>query len=437
MFYYIRQLWNILIFMFIFYKILYTKQEISDKDVQLLINSINTIGIFTIKFVQWTKRIIEVTSNSQRIISIISKLDVFFENCKYHDISYTNSLYVKDFKECINDKYILYHPFASGSIGQVYIAKCKLTEKLVAIKCMHPNIQQQLYIPYTLCSLIVFLSKIPYIKMIRLPFDILEFLDNLKMQLDYNQEVNNMKKFYNLNNNEYIIIPKYINHSKHFIIMSYEDGINVYEDCISKYHKKKCIMLLHLFIRYNICIHGMMHADLHIGNWKISRSKVNNIHPIIIYDYGYVINVPVNFMCNFLHSLDVLDKENLVQLFLSKECIIHTLCTTTQLFELQKYIYFMIFRIAKKSLKISDLINIANALSHKVKLNPMFINFFVSYLLIGKIFNNKNNNIDIYHNILDKYLDMISFCKTYNIFEEYRLMLHTIYIRERYNTSLK
>ena len=62
------------------------------------------------------------------------------EDLEQGDI-YTPDDFDKNFKEKLLNDYEIVRILGSGSIGQVYLAKSKHTQKLRAIKILHPNLE--------------------------------------------------------------------------------------------------------------------------------------------------------------------------------------------------------------------------------------------------------------------------------------------------------
>ena len=72
-------------------------------------------------------------------------LEELYEDCNYHDISHTKRLYLKYFNSNLEDDYEIQELLASGSIGQVYKIRNLMTDKICAMKVVHPNMKFQLY----------------------------------------------------------------------------------------------------------------------------------------------------------------------------------------------------------------------------------------------------------------------------------------------------
>jgi hypothetical protein len=230
-------------------------------------------------------KLLQLIIMSDKKILKTDKLNFLLEDCIQHTFDKTCELYIKDFGHHITDDYE-FHSFdgpvvGSGSIGQVYKAYCRKTEKYVAIKVKHPNINklvnQTFYALKTVCFLLKYINKYHHI--------FIEFINNIYLQIDYEQEAKNTiklrKKF---ENNKCIIVPEVYNYTNNFIIMSYHHG-EQYNN-VDENSQILSSMMITFFYMSSLLVHDFIHADLHYGNWKIV--KENNKTKIVIYDCGII-----------------------------------------------------------------------------------------------------------------------------------------------------
>ena len=202
------------------------------------------------------------------------ELDFVLEDYYVHSLEETMKV------DTFND-YILGDVVGSGSIGQVYKAFSKKRKEYVAIKVKHPGtdklVQETVSAVKLVCYIFKCINKFHYIMM--------EYINNIHLQIDYIQEAKNTIKLNELYKNERcIIIPEIINYSDNFIIMSYHEGKSF--KCISPREQLLASMYVNFFYMESLIIHDFLHADLHFGNWKVIGE--GNELQVLIYDCGIV-----------------------------------------------------------------------------------------------------------------------------------------------------
>jgi len=284
---------EILFFLYSLYAFLKNKNE---KNKIRLIKHIKKSGPLGIKLVQFIL---------MRDDFVDDQLSFVFENCEKHSFEDTRKLYFKDFQKDIYDDFEIEDllPIASGSIGQVYKLKSKLTGEYLAMKVKHPDMNKKVN---QFTKLIKILCWLVY------PFNkyhsmIMEYLGNIKTQLDYKQEAQNtilLKEKWK--NEETVIVPTIYDFTENFIIMSYHEGQNFYE--LSKERQLNVSLYMNFIFLTSLLVHDFVHADLHIGNWKVIGDK------ILLYDCGIMCStgdleynkkiVDVIFSGNYENALD-------------------------------------------------------------------------------------------------------------------------------------
>ena len=439
---YLSQIWNTISLIYNIRNIkisINNDENISEERIQAIKNNINNIGVFAIKLIQWSNERLKFISNNPKIIKIFENLDTFYEECPIHHFSFTENMYHNDFQKQIhNEIKINYDHIQSGSIGQVYEGILISNNKKIAMKCIHPEIYNHLFIPkYFLLFLNNYLTYIPYFKKYKLPLDIVNFFESLELQMDFTKEVENLNFMDNIyKNNPYIIIPKVIKYSKNIIIMTYESGESFNKISISNYKKFKIINLFKLFVRSSIYSQGFLHGDLHNGNWKVSNNKINNINPIIIYDLGICYKCPVDLLNNIQNSMDNSNFKNLLDLLLSKESLsynpyneIDTNNIKKEFIEKIKKNMLLSKNMDLQNIDLSDLIPVIHDIIQKgFVFDSIFFNIFITIILIfEKVSKYTENTMDYKDKEITKnnrftvqYPALISFSKTYRIFPQYR-----------------
>ena len=417
-----------------------------------VIKNIKSCGSVAIKFCQWVTPKLEIMYLEENDILDgskplwLRKLEEFYENCDYHDLKYTLSTYQKDFNVSLNNDYEILDTLGSGSIGQVYLLKDKpLTsysnrEKYV-MKILHPNVHNDIFYFRIFYNLI---CHIPFIKKLlnkEFPFDIHSFIDSFDEQSNFIYESNNLLRFQEYyRNNDLIIIPRLIRSSRNIIIMSYEEGIS-YEDLkCDEYQKYKVALLLTSFIRNNQEICNFNHGDLHKGNWKVKLCE-DNIYKLIIYDFGFCWSVPENKIDNIENSISVFEDSDD-----NKDTIDYDMMTDVLLYLLKyevsdedKYrdIVYQYLRdntniIRPWALNPSRIFKVSVKLCSEtgLKIDPLLIQAVIIVIQCQKIFQkfriisaDKEEVITSTEVYREKYMDWLSFYKTYHIFPEYSKLI--------------
>ena len=263
---------------------LYSSQEYNISNYNYLKKLVLKNGCITIKFAQWyiSNLRIKQDVNTKKFCNYFEDI---FEQCPYHneketEITFKNNFGIELYNMVKKDSL---ETIASGSIGQVYKAKLKDTDEVVAIKVKHPNVNNDMEKSKYLLSIINWLRQFDYFKhKYYLQFDLNDFMEDVYTQANFNIEAKNAKKFRKLyENNPMVYIPKVINHTKDIIISEYVKG-EIFED-LSKYHKAKIAINLYCFLTDSAIIKNFVHADLHCRNWK-SRKIDDNNYQLIIYD---------------------------------------------------------------------------------------------------------------------------------------------------------
>ena len=214
-------------------------------------------------------------------------------DCPAHDDKYSARI----IKDAFGDKYNTKNMkmVGSGTISQVYKVVENDTNRIVAIKVMHPNVKREIRDAYEAYNNIKSSSLFPR----RFTTILSLFFNGLKEQLLMNREFKNGKLFKKTmqptNNENYLfVIPEMIEYSKKCLVMEYEKSLilakinvaNLSETEQQTLHKAcNSIKLLGLTMTVN----GFLHGDLHFGNIGIQNFGSNM--KIVIYDFGQCFDI--------------------------------------------------------------------------------------------------------------------------------------------------
>lgn len=174
----------------------------------------------------------------------------------------------------------------SGIIGIVY--KAKMREKTVVVKVIKNNIKNKIY--QVLNEYEKIIKILTYISLFKYYYidDIYYSNKNLLLQqLDFNFEVDNIKKFYKNNKNtDYVEIPlvyeEFTRSNNKIIVMDYLDGRKL--DNLEDEEKNEYLEQLVNFSFKSILFNRTFHCDLHPGNIIF----LDNPKRLGIIDYGII-----------------------------------------------------------------------------------------------------------------------------------------------------
>lgn len=192
--------------------------------------------------------------------------------------------------------------YRSGMISLVYKMVDSTGEtKIVKIKRRNIEIKLEQSIQ-ELQFLIRLLSWIPYFNTLDISTSLDKNIGCLKQQLDFQEEVKNMREaYYNCKNLSYLRIPqvydKITEQFDNVIVMEYLEGVSIQEVAQEDYD-----IYAKLIIKYGIVsllLHGVTHGDLHGGNILFIKTMDNNTsrqkYQLGILDFGIVLRLHENF----------------------------------------------------------------------------------------------------------------------------------------------
>ena len=418
---------------------------IQKQNFELLKKIIFSSGSLHIKFFQWyisklksncinttkntyTDTDTDTDKNKNNLINFIKYFEDIFEQCPHHDIEHTTKIFNNSMKDVVLENYVdmsTFKSIASGSIGQVYYAR-RLEDNLeIAIKVKHPNIQEDLDNQYEIIKFIKLVQNIPFLqKYFNLYINIDDFLTDINLQCNFNNEANNCKIFQDnfKDSSKYIIFPKIIYQSEDLLISEFIEG-DSFENLTDMQKYQTSISFMCFFYQM-LLVDNFLHGDLHCKNWKVRHNKETNTIQIIVYDCGICFqNTSLELTTELWFSIINYDIESLKKVVLklinvnnvNTKCIIYN-----KKLEENINIFFnnILIESIGTSILIKSIINFFR--SNNLIVNKFLLNFSILLCVIEE-FLKENNFIDkdkhkhlkrtsMFEIITDSQLDIIAFC---------------------------
>lgn len=252
------------------------------------------------KFVVWLKRNIE--KSGVLYVKIAQNISMMYDVIDTDVIEELKSLHsnvkVENVKFDIPGVEHGNVPFASGSIAQVY--KGVYQGKCVAIKVLRPSVCKQIK---SIKRLKIYLNAIGnvYKHYKSLIQRICDFIDNIVLQIDFQEEAKNMDLFREKIGNIVIIPDIYYDLSrKNILVMEYiEEKTSIYDvkDTPDSQHMISAIVNVSSLMAYAL---GIIHSDMHPGN--IYWSKVHK--KLIFFDFGLIYTFN-EYICKKLIEMNI------------------------------------------------------------------------------------------------------------------------------------
>ena len=412
----------------LFIRILYKLRQLFERDLfdnkkflENLKKDILNSGCISIKFTQWIISKLKGSDNFDKYKEIIEFFEEVFENCKYHPKEYSKSRIEELFDDNFENIFDIYNfePIASGSIGQVYKTKYINEDKDIIIKIRHPNIEYIKSYQMIFVYFIIFLQKFRYFKnRYHLHFNLNDFIENINRQIDLNIESTNCLKMANIyKDNKLVIVPEIYKFNKDVIISSYEPG--EYIDDIPDYQKCKVAINLLCLVNDMCLINNFMHGDMHSRNWKVR--ELENTYQIILYDFGICFTGPdKEYNKKLWLNGETQQIEKIIELFLDENVYIDNRE------EMVKNLHTSFKNICTEPFNMNVVFNklIVIFSNNNLIINNLFLNIIVFMCLVEEIFKKTNiicqdfSKVGINSHIKSQKLDIITFCKTQNVYPE-------------------
>jgi len=427
----IKNIYNIKNIIYKIYDGFATNEDIiiQKQNFEILKKYIFNSGSIYIKFFQWyisklkSNIVDNSTPESKHILHFITYFEDIFDQCPYHDFEHTKDIFKKSMFGIELEDYIdidSCKAIASGSIGQVYYARRKKTGQEIAIKVKHPNISIDLENQREIIKLIKILQSISFFrKRYNLLFNIDDFIDDINLQCDFNNEADNCNIFIEnfKDSSDYILFPKIIYQSNDVLISEYIEGDEI--SSLTPMQKSQTTLNFICFFYQMLFVDNFIHGDLHCKNWKIRKNKKTNKVQIIVYDCGICFkNINLELTNNFWFSLVKYDVNGIVKTM--KQFISYNnLNIDDNKFETEIRLIFN--NIVKESMSTTILLKsiIYFFNSNNIIIDKFLLNLSILICVVEE-FMKKNNIINkdkdqkqkasMFDIINDSELDVIAFC---------------------------
>ena len=391
-------------------------------------------GSLYIKFFQWyisklkANIINNTTQESINTIKFIKYFEDIFEQCPYHDLEHTKAIFTESTNGIDLEDYIdisTFKPIASGSIGQIYYG-CRKEDGLeVAIKIKHPNIEADLSNQTELIQLIKVFQSISFFRnRYNLFFNLDDFLYDINLQCDFNNEADNCSTFReNFKDSSHLIVfPKVIYQSKDLLISEYIEG-NEFDE-LSPMQKFNTSLNFNCFFYQMLLVDNFIHGDLHCKNWKVrvfnnnDKNKSQQIQ-IIVYDCGICFkNISVEISQDYWFSLVKYDIVGLTKVLKTMIEYTNPSCNTDNFAdEISNIFDNVLIQSVGINIIMKSIISLFRA--NNIQIHKFLLNFSILMCVVEE-FLKKNDIIDrdkndicktsMFDIINDGELDMITFC---------------------------
>lgn len=276
--------------MYICFQIFFFSIFLNDNDINrcYIAHKINELGIIPTKLAQWMGYFLKIHfENKVHSKLFINSLPYLQSSCSVKKSKLYN-YYVQKYSTIV--KNVETEPFASASIAQIYRGKSVDGEDIV-MKIRHEGILKNIQRWENISNSIM--------KYLELQININHFFENIREQVDFTKEAENLKMYYRIyRKNNLVEVPKYFGGDTDVLIMSYIPSENFQEikTNLTLEEVDYYTILSRIIYQDNIFIKDIIHMDLHNGNWGINRDKKT----IVLYDFGWVLKDQADFKRFFI-----------------------------------------------------------------------------------------------------------------------------------------
>ena len=236
----------------------------------------------------------------------------FTDSAPYDDSDIDMELFCR-VKNEFNLDWHSYEPIKAGMISLVFKLCDETNKNLVILKMKRKNIDSKLNKSIDYLQFFVYVvSFIPYLNTFDITSVFNKNIETLKQQLDFNQEVKNMREAEDkCKNLKYVKIPRVYDEVTEkypdVIMMEFIEGKTIQEIVEEDYSEYAALLLKYGMASF--LIHGVTHGDLHAGNILFLKNESLPKYQVCLLDFGIVLRLEEQIRSNFLKmAVDMFEK---------------------------------------------------------------------------------------------------------------------------------
>jgi predicted unusual protein kinase regulating ubiquinone biosynthesis (AarF/ABC1/UbiB family) len=166
-------------------------------------------------------------------------------------------------------------------------------------------------------------------------------------------------------------------------------------------------------------VDNFIHGDLHCKNWKIKRSKENNLQ-IVLFDLGICFSVDnISLAYNFWNALENGDSNGILD-------VIKELCTTQIPLNITNQMKELIQNISNNRLEPTEILKwlLKYFTNNNLKVHPYAANMLIMLCLVEKFLKEngfiqqENKYSNICSILRNSKIDILSFCECYKSYPD-------------------
>ncbi|VDD87253.1 unnamed protein product [Enterobius vermicularis] len=235
----------------------------------------------------------------------INELSILHSRAPESSLQEIQRVFEEEFKMKIEDVFSEFNtqPIGAASLAQVYKAKLKNTNEIVAVKIQHPRVK-----PHSMVDMASMEVLVRIVAKLFPDFHLFWLVEEVKhhlpLELDFLNEATNADTIREMYSNlSFLKIPKiyYRYTSDRVLTMEFCEGAQINDvDYFIKNNINRYDACRKLGVLYSemIFVKGVVHCDPHPGNVLIHKEPDGNFK-IILLDHGQYLNLPDDFRIKY------------------------------------------------------------------------------------------------------------------------------------------